>query len=135
MRYRRLRSPKDHGGRLIDPPLSDVPARLLANREAARQREFDLQGRSFGELANAARSHLLDAAIGYTSRYRNVADSLSDSAGLQCPVKPRFCPRFSSVRVYAFVSCCYWHGNLLVYAPANNSGPLSEALTFCALLM
>ncbi len=81
MRYRRLRSPKDHGGRLIDPPLSDVSQMLSTDREAARQREFDLQGRSFGEMANAARSHVLDAAFGYTSRYRNVSYSLRDSAG------------------------------------------------------
>lgn len=79
MQYRRLRSPKDHGGRLIDPLLSDIPAKLSANRESARQRGCDFQGRSFGELSSAARSHLLDAATGYTSRYRDVADSLIDA--------------------------------------------------------
>jgi len=80
MHYRRLRSSKDHGGRLIDPPLSDVPARLAANRESARQRQFDLQGRSLVSLSAAARSHVLDAALGYTSGYRDVADSLHGSS-------------------------------------------------------
>ena len=79
IQYRRLRSPKDHGGRLIDPPLSEIPERLAANREAARHRQLELQGRSFAALSEAARSHVLRAAIDFTSRYRNVANSLNGS--------------------------------------------------------
>ncbi|MDA1053255.1 MAG: hypothetical protein O3C40_22615 [Planctomycetota bacterium] len=79
IQYRRLRSPKDHGGRLIDPPLRKVPERVASNLASARQRQFELQGRSFAELSEAARSHVLDAAIRYTSRYRDVADSLHGS--------------------------------------------------------
>ena len=79
MQYRRLRSPKDHGGRLIDPPLSAVPPMLAANRESARQRDYDLQGRPLAALTTAARNQVLDAAAVYTSRYRDVADSPTDS--------------------------------------------------------
>jgi hypothetical protein len=79
IQYRRLRSPQDHGGRLIDPPLSEVLERLSANRIAARERSFDLRGRSAAELSAAARSHVLTAAIQYTSRYRDITPSLNGS--------------------------------------------------------
>ncbi|MBC8353403.1 MAG: hypothetical protein H8E66_15500 [Planctomycetes bacterium] len=77
MQYRRLRSPKDHGGRLIDPPLSDVQSQLSANLDPARRGDCDLQGRSLASLSGTARSLLLDAAIEYTSVYRDVPGSLS----------------------------------------------------------
>ena len=77
IQYRRLRSPQDHGGRLIDPPLSEVPERLAANRTSARQRTGDLHGRSVGAISEAARSQVLLAAIEFTRRYRDVADSLN----------------------------------------------------------
>lgn len=79
IQYRRLRSPKDHSGRLIDPPLSEISEWLAANRRAARHRQCDLQGRSVAALSEAARSQVLRAAIDFTSRYRNVADSLNGS--------------------------------------------------------
>ncbi len=81
IQYRRLRSPQVHGGRLIDPPLSEVPDQLSANRTAAQQRGGDFHGRSIGDLSAAARSHVLRAAIEYTSRYRDVAESLNRASG------------------------------------------------------
>ena len=80
MRYRRLRTPRDHGGRLIDPPLSNVRSDLAANRRSARSRVSDLNGRSIESLAGKARSEVLAAAVRYTSRYRTVSEGLSASA-------------------------------------------------------
>ncbi|MBI2479130.1 MAG: hypothetical protein HYV60_11000, partial [Planctomycetia bacterium] len=83
IQYRRLRSPHEHGGRLIDPPLQEIPGKLAANRDSARQRACGLQGKSVAELSAAARSHVLHSAIEYTSRYRDVANSLN---GLNAPI-------------------------------------------------
>lgn len=77
--YRRLRSPQEHGGRLIDPPLSIVPQLLSASRNSAWQSNCELSGRSLGWLSEAARSQVLRAAVEYTSRYRDVSDTLIDS--------------------------------------------------------
>lgn len=73
VQYRRLRAPSDHGGRLIDPPLSDVATQLSSTLQSADHRETDLQGRSLGSLSDEARTDALSAAIAYTSRYRTVA--------------------------------------------------------------
>ncbi|MCA9119509.1 MAG: hypothetical protein H6822_11110 [Planctomycetaceae bacterium] len=77
--YRRLRSPQDHGGRLVDPPLSTVSQLLSASRAVDRKKELELSDRSIATLSATARLHVLRAAIEYTSRYRDVDVSPLDS--------------------------------------------------------
>ena len=80
LQYRRLRAPKHHGERLIDPPLEAAPQIVLDNCERAASREFDFHGRSFRELSQHARSELLAAAAQYTRQYRDVETGDADAA-------------------------------------------------------
>ncbi len=69
MQYRRLRAPRSHGKRLIDPPLADVPA-VVARNHAHRPAAAVLFGQSLPAIASRARRDLLDAARRYTAAYR-----------------------------------------------------------------
>jgi len=73
VQYKRLRAPQDHGELLIDPPLDHVAGLIASNTDLARQRNYDLQGRSLSLLAAEARATLLDDAARYTSNYQHVA--------------------------------------------------------------
>ncbi len=70
--YRALRAPAGDGETLIDPAwstLADVTAR---NREQLSYVQYDLQGRSLGDLTAAARRALLDRAVDFTTQYREI---------------------------------------------------------------
>lgn len=80
--YRRLRAPREHGGRFVDPPLASAPQWLAKNRELARQDDCDVQGRSARELGLAARRELVDLASRHTSGYADeTLEALRDFAG------------------------------------------------------
>jgi hypothetical protein len=85
LEYRRLRAPREDRQVLAIPPLNQVAALLAREGQptvaAARDRrcEYELQGRSICDLANAARRELLAAATNYTRSYREVASG--ESAG------------------------------------------------------
>ncbi len=70
--HRHLRAPAVDGGRLIDPPLTAVGELLEQNTAAAEHRDYDLQGRALGDLAQQARAELLEAAYRYTRTYRDI---------------------------------------------------------------
>lgn len=72
MQHRRLRAPRNHGQRLIDPPLSSV-ATLVAENQANSSFATDLLGKSCSAIAIMARRDLLAAARRYTAAYRDVA--------------------------------------------------------------
>jgi len=70
--FRSLRAPQDDGQKLIVPPRELLPEVLEINRQRLAQTDYDVQGRSLGELAASARQALLRQAIAYTRRYRDV---------------------------------------------------------------
>jgi hypothetical protein len=73
LEHRRLRAPRENGGKLIDPPLAvvgDVIEQNVATLSTAR--DYDVQGRSFGDLAAQARRELVEGAWRYTNAYRDV---------------------------------------------------------------
>jgi len=72
MQHRRLRAPRNHGQRLIDPPLS-AAATLVAENQANSQLDTDVLGQSLREIAQTARHDLLHAARRYTAAYRDVS--------------------------------------------------------------
>jgi hypothetical protein len=74
MQYRRLRAPKQHGEQLVEPPLSEVPALIAANQNSEVSSDL-----ASNDLAKRARSHVVQAAIRYTSSYRDVSDLCSSS--------------------------------------------------------
>jgi hypothetical protein len=78
--HRRLRAPRRHGEVLIDPPLDQAPVLLESNLVAARDADYECQGRSLLDLARAARRDLLTAAKRHTAAYRNVAELSAESA-------------------------------------------------------
>lgn len=78
-----LRAPREDGGRLIAPPLAEVDELLAANVELRESSaDFNLQGRSLGEVARQARTELLAAALHYTSQYRQAAHPVGERIAL-----------------------------------------------------
>jgi hypothetical protein len=69
----RMRAPREHGEALVLPPLASAGGWIGANQRSAGTLPDWLRA-----LRASARSEMLDAAIGYTSRYRNV-DFLPES--------------------------------------------------------
>ncbi len=78
--YRRLRTPRENGAALVEPPFREVSGLVDHNRAIQRGADYDFQGRTLPELAEAARAELLAAAYDYTSMYRNVDRTPYDSA-------------------------------------------------------
>lgn len=70
--YRRLRAPRTNRSVWADPPLSAAGEIVSENLRRRAGYDYDVQGRSLGELSRMARSELLGAAIQYTSTYREV---------------------------------------------------------------
>jgi hypothetical protein len=66
---RRLRAPRDDRGVVVDPPWNDVPQTLADNLAAREARQYDFQGKSFGELIADARAELRAAAINWWKPY------------------------------------------------------------------
>jgi hypothetical protein len=69
-----LRAPAGDGQTLIDPPYTALPDVVARNREQLSYVQYDVQGRSLGDLSASARRGLLDRAIGYTRQYRAIPD-------------------------------------------------------------
>jgi hypothetical protein len=70
--YRALRAPSGDGQTLVVPPWEVLPDAVARNREQLAYVQYDVQGRSLADLRGAARRTLLDRALGYTTRYREV---------------------------------------------------------------
>ena len=71
--YRRFRAPQEDGQTLVDPPRSTLGGVIARNRAHLADLDYDLQGRSLAELAAAARRSLVEQALAYTGRYRDVS--------------------------------------------------------------
>ena len=63
---RRLRVPLEHGAVLAIPPLSEMPATVVGNRELMSQWNIDCLGKPLSELRQLAREEALSAAREYT---------------------------------------------------------------------
>jgi hypothetical protein len=74
--FRRLRAPQEDGQKLIDPPWSALADVVGDNRQRLAQIDVDIQGRSVEDLSATARRALVQRALDFTSRYRDVADRL-----------------------------------------------------------
>lgn len=70
--HTRLRAPANDGGKLIAPPLDRVSEVLECNTTTIAAYDYDVQGRSLGQLAEEARSELVQAAWAYTRSYRDI---------------------------------------------------------------
>src|SRR5688572_6442578 len=75
--FHSLRAPHEDGQKLIAPPWSVLPEVVATNRQRLAESDYDLQGRSVGELADTGRLALLKQAIAYTSEYRGIPDRLN----------------------------------------------------------
>ncbi len=72
MAYRRLRAPREDGGTVFDPPLSDEAAFLQQNIARREQADCDVCGCRLGQLRAASRHRLLQQARAFTQGYRDL---------------------------------------------------------------
>jgi hypothetical protein len=84
-RPRHLQAPRESGGKLVAPPLSEAGRLIDAHRAALDASDYDVQGRTLVQLAAEARRQLIDEAVRYTRSYRDVetAASAADENSLQ----------------------------------------------------
>jgi hypothetical protein len=71
--YRRFRAPQEDGQTLVEPPRPRLGGVIARNRAQLAELAYDLQGRSLAELAADARRSLVEQALAYTRRYREVS--------------------------------------------------------------
>jgi hypothetical protein len=69
LEYRRLRAPREDRTALVEPPWSQVPGTLAANRRLRESYQVDFHGVSLAALARQARRELLAEAARYTATY------------------------------------------------------------------
>src|SRR3954470_21474134 len=81
--YRTLRAPSGDGQTIVVPPWESLPDAVARNREQLAYVQYDVQGRSLADLSAAARRVLLDRALGYTARYREVPQRWRSLASLE----------------------------------------------------
>ena len=67
--YRRLRTPSQDGGILLEPSWHDCLLLLSSNSRLVDSYDFELYGRSFQSLRESARAEMLKLAKKYTSHY------------------------------------------------------------------
>jgi len=79
IQYRKLRAPRGHGEKRIEPPLAEAGSILAANRKLLLSENRELDDLGLRKLAASARRDLIAAAAQYTRTYRSV--ELPDSAG------------------------------------------------------
>jgi hypothetical protein len=72
LEHKRVRAPAEDGGRLIAPPLECAGEMIERNAARTPAHDYDLQGRTLGQLAEQARVELLAAAWAYTRSYRDI---------------------------------------------------------------
>jgi hypothetical protein len=77
--FRRLRAPQENGQKLIEPQWPALPEIVADNRQRLANSDVDIQGRMASDLAATARRALVQKAIEYTSRYRDIADRVQNS--------------------------------------------------------
>ncbi len=70
--HTRLRAPAADGGKLVAPPLDRVGEVLECNAALVAAYDYDVQGRPLAQLAEQARSELVQAAWAYTRSYRDI---------------------------------------------------------------
>ena len=68
IRRTKLRTPDHHGGLLADPPLSEAPALLAANRAILDAWHHDFNGRDASQLRAMARRQVLAASAEFLAR-------------------------------------------------------------------
>jgi hypothetical protein len=71
-RPRQFQTPREDGGKLVAPPVSDCPELIIRNRRRLEACDYDVHGETLSELARAARKQLLDEALAYTRSYRDL---------------------------------------------------------------
>ena len=78
--FRSLRAPQLDGQKLIYPPWSSLPDVVETNRRQLALADCDLLGQPLATLAASARRALVERAVKYTSRYRDVSPGLLQRA-------------------------------------------------------
>jgi hypothetical protein len=79
----RLQTPREDRATLVEPSFEAAAELAGENVRLREQRpEYDLQGRSLGDVSFMARAELLGAAWRWTAAYRNVAVASPDPRGL-----------------------------------------------------
>ena len=81
LEYRSLRAPREDGAAMVEPPWERTFALLAANLDLRAGYDLDVAGRRLAELTREARRELFDAAVRWTSAYRDVDASRWDPAG------------------------------------------------------
>jgi hypothetical protein len=76
---RHYRAPREDGGTLVEPEITEAPALLAANARLLASASFDFAGCSLQELRTQARRELIAAAQNYTSQYRTVTAQAGDA--------------------------------------------------------
>ena len=71
--YRRFRAPQEDGQTLVEPPRATLGAVVARNRAHLTSLDCEIQGKSLKELAASARQSLVEHAVEYTRRYREVS--------------------------------------------------------------
>src|SRR5690554_2710806 len=71
--YRRFRAPQEDGETLVDPPRPSVGDVVARNRALLAATDYDVQARSLANLAASARRALVEQALAYPRRYRDVS--------------------------------------------------------------
>src|SRR5687768_4259463 len=77
----RFQTPRDDGGKLVTPPVSEGAELIAAHRARLEACDYDVQGQSLPDLAIEARRQLLTEALAYTRAYRDVS-SFEQSGGI-----------------------------------------------------
>lgn len=73
LQYRQLRTPRQHGGVLIEPGWSDVASLIEQNIGKLTGRHDDIQGRDLGDFREEARREVVAAAYEYTEGYLSLS--------------------------------------------------------------
>ena len=84
--YRRVRAPQEDGQTLVEPPRPALGGVIARNRAHLAELDYDLQGRSLAELAASARRSLVEQALEYTRRYRDVSPRHQQAAQTGGPI-------------------------------------------------
>jgi hypothetical protein len=75
-RPRHLQAPRESGGKLVAPPISEAGRLIDTHRAVLKASDYDIHGRTLKQLAAEARQQLLDEAIRYTRTYCDIAAPL-----------------------------------------------------------
>jgi hypothetical protein len=89
--YRRFRAPSEDGQTLVEPPRPTLPDVIARNRAqladlAGRLGDYDIQGRSLATLSASARRGLVDHALAFTRRYRDISARHREAAQSDGPL-------------------------------------------------